>query len=290
MDKSFDMRYLRFPNFTQKAVTLSYDDGVRQDKRLIAIMQKHGLKGTFNINSGLFSNNYDGQEEKGRMTKQEAIDLYTKSGMEVAIHGTLHLSLTGVASDLAMYDVVSDRNALESMFGRIMKGMAYANGSYNDEVVEIVKKAGIHYARTCNSTEMFDLPNDWLRLPATCHHNNPQLMELAKKFVEQKEHPYYWSNTLQLFYLWGHSYEFDNNDNWDIIEKFAEYIGGRADIWYATNGEIYEYLQAAKLLQFSVDGKLVKNPSGVDIYIRYVTGKCCVPAGKMVCLEDGTII
>ena len=32
-----------------KAVTLSYDDGVREDYRLIEIMRKHGLRGTFNI-------------------------------------------------------------------------------------------------------------------------------------------------------------------------------------------------------------------------------------------------
>ena len=47
--------YIRFPGFKLKAVTLSYDDGVRQDKRLISIMQKYGLKGTFNINAGLFN-------------------------------------------------------------------------------------------------------------------------------------------------------------------------------------------------------------------------------------------
>ena len=37
-----------------KVLTLSYDDGVVQDIRLIKIMNKHGLKGTFNINSGSY--------------------------------------------------------------------------------------------------------------------------------------------------------------------------------------------------------------------------------------------
>lgn len=39
-------------------------------------------------------------------------------------------------------------------------------------------------------------------------------------------------------YVWGHSYEFDNHDNWDVIEKFCAYMGNRNDIWYATNLEI----------------------------------------------------
>ena len=274
-------KYIRFPNFRLKALTLSYDDGVRQDKRLISIMQQYGLKGTFNINGGLFGDKYAG-EEKGRMTKEEAFDLYTSSGMEVAIHGYRHLSLAEVNKELALEDVITDRKTLESMFGNVIKGMAYANGSYNDEVVELLEKCGVYYSRTTVSTEKFDLPTDWLRLPATCHHNNPRLMELAQEFVEQKDQGYFWSKKLQLFYLWGHSYEFDHNDNWNVIEEFAKYIGGREDIWYATNGEIYEYLESAKLLQFSVDGSFVKNPSCIDIYIDYVGKRCVVPAGKTV--------
>ena len=34
-------KYIRFPGFKFKALTLSYDDGVRQDKRLISIMKKN---------------------------------------------------------------------------------------------------------------------------------------------------------------------------------------------------------------------------------------------------------
>ena len=36
-----------------KAITFSYDDGVTQDKRLIEIFNKYGLKATFNLNSEL---------------------------------------------------------------------------------------------------------------------------------------------------------------------------------------------------------------------------------------------
>ena len=194
--------YVQFPGFKLKALTLSYDDGVRQDKRLISIMQKNGLKGTFNINGGLFGDKYEGVE-KGQMTKKEALELYASSGMEVAIHGYRHLSLAEVNEELAVDDVITDRKELEKLFGRVIKGMAYANGSFNDAVVDILKKTGISYSRTIISTEKFDIPTDWLRLPATCHHNNPRLMELAKEFVEKKPHGYFWDNKLQLFYLWA---------------------------------------------------------------------------------------
>ncbi len=278
-------RMLRFPDFKCKAVTLSYDDGVAQDKRLISIMSKYGLKGTFNINGGLFGK--EPTTDKGRMTADEALKLYTESGNEVATHGYKHLSLSEVDSAMAINDVIEDRKALETMFGKVIKGMAYANGSYSDEVVELLKMCGISYSRTTVSTEKFDLPTDWLRLPATCHHNNPRLMELAKQFVESEGGRYWWGNNhAKLFYLWGHSYEFDNNQNWNVIEEFAEYIGGREDIWYATNGEIYEYVQAFDRLEFSADGERVYNPSAIDVYINCLSGSFKIPAKQTVELKE----
>ena len=41
--------YIRFPDFKKKALTLSYDDGVRQDKRLISIKSERYLQIQYNI-------------------------------------------------------------------------------------------------------------------------------------------------------------------------------------------------------------------------------------------------
>lgn len=278
-------RHMRFPNFKDKAVTLSYDDGVAQDKRLISILSKYGLKGTFNLNSGMFGREVT--QDKGRMTAQEALRLYTESGNEVAVHGFKHLSLADVDSAVAINDIIEDRKALEALFGKVIKGMAYANGSYNDSVVEALKLCGIHYSRTTESSRDFKLPKDWLKLKATCHHNDPALMELAKKFVEYSVGDYPWRNYPRMFYLWGHSYEFDNDDNWGVIEKFAEYIGGRDDIWYATNGEIYDYINAYERLEFSADGSMVHNPTAIDLYITYHRNSqnFMIPSGKTVRLD-----
>lgn len=277
--------YIRFPHFKNKALTLSYDDGVRQDKRLISIMNKNGLKGTFNINAGLFEETYDGKTEKGRMTVAEALDLYIPSGMEIAVHGFKHLSLPQIHEALAVNDVVSDRKALEKTFGVIVDGMAYAYGTFDDKSVDMVKKCGIKYARTTDSTERFDLPTDWLKLPATCHHCNQNLMALAKAFFEREPSPYWRDNRAQMFYLWGHSYEFDMCDNWNVIEEFAEYAGGREDVWYATNGEIFNYLQACDRLEFSIEGDRVFNPSCIDVYIDFFGKQYVISTGKTVALD-----
>ena len=91
-------------------------------------------------------------------------------------------------------------------------------------------------------------------------------MELAKKFVE---------NTINkepmLFYLWGHSFEFDEDDNWNVIENFCELIGNRDDIWYATNIEIYDYVQAYRRLVWTADMRRVYNPSAIPVSFQYHT-------------------
>ena len=268
--------FLRYPNWKDKAFTLSYDDCVRHDVRFIEIMKQHGLKGTFNINSGL----YGEKDGDWRLPHDKVLSLYNQEGIEVAVHGVNHLLLEAYPIEQVVNDIINDRKALEKDFGRIIKGMAYAFGSYNDQIVEMLKTCGISYARTTESTEKFEIPNDWLRLPATCHHNNPRLMELAKQFAEAVPAEKWWDRRPQLFYLWGHSYEFELNDNWHVFEEFAAYMGGRNDIWYATNGEIYEYVKAFESLQYSADGTLVYNPSAIDVYLENQYGKHVVFAGQ----------
>ena len=48
-----------------KAVTFSYDDGVTQDRRLIELLDKYGLKATFNLNSQLLGNPGSLVQERG---------------------------------------------------------------------------------------------------------------------------------------------------------------------------------------------------------------------------------
>ena len=274
-------KLLRFPDFKLKALTLSYDDGIRADVKLTEVLSENGIKATFNLNSGLFAQR-DGEH---RLSENEAKKLYDLKNFEVALHGERHLSLAEVSEDVAVRDIANDRQNLERDFGGIINGMAYANGSYNDSVVEILKKCGIKYARTTKSTQNFDLPEDWLRLCPTCHHNDPELMNLADKFINFKDDLYFWANSPKLFYLWGHSYEFDNNSNWEIIEKFAQKVGGKDDIWYATNGEIYDYVQAYNRLEYSINGETIFNPSVITVYLYYYGKRVSIKGGETVVVE-----
>lgn len=253
-------RYMRFPNGCGKALTLSYDDGVEQDARLIHIMQRHGLKGTFNISSGCYAI-HRGPNHR-RMSLEQAFSLYTGTDMEIAAHGLSHSPLDRLPQGVRLYEVAKDRDNLENQFARIVRGFAYPYGTFCDETIEVLKQVGIVYARTVQNSQSFDLPRDWLQVNPTCHHNDPMLMSLAQQFVEQRVQGEPW-----LFYLWGHSYEFEAAGNWNIIEKFADYIGGRRDIWYATNIEVYNYVAAFQHLVYSLDGHRIYNPTAYTLYI-----------------------
>lgn len=255
---------LLFKGGKSKGLTLSYDDGPVDDIRLVEILNKYGIKGTFNLNSASFFKSGDGKVFGGRMTVEEAKEMYLGSGHEIAVHGLTHPWISALSEPEIVMEVTEDRRRLEEAFGIIVRGMAYPFGCYNDKTVEALKASGIVYSRTTIATNGFRIPDDWLRMPATCHHNNPRLPDMAKEFVETPAH---WG-VPDLFYLWGHSFEFARNDNWEIIENFCEYMGGRDEIWYATNIEIYDYVKAYESLQVSYDKKIVHNPTASDIWFR----------------------
>ena len=217
-----------------KAVTLSYDDGILQDKRLVKLFNKYNLKCTFNLNGGMLYNECV-WTTRGvriiRMTPEECIETF--SGHEVASHSLTHPNLCSLADYELERQIMGDKKLLEYIFKNRIYGMAYPGGYYDDRVKNVVKNSGIKYCRTIKTTENFDIPTDFMEINPTCHHKNPKLLELAEKFVNLK------TTKPQLFYLWGHSYEFDVDKNWNIIEEFCSIISGKSDIYYCTNTEAF---------------------------------------------------
>lgn len=257
---------MRFPDLKSKAFTMSYDDGVEQDIRLIELMRRHGIKGTFNLSSGEYppeGHKWPEGQVHRRMPLSECQKVYSGSDIEVAIHGTHHPFWNSQPAPSAMWDIINDRKMLEEQYGGIIRGAAYPFGAFDDTAVELLRLAGIKYCRTVISSHRFDMPHDWLRLEATCHHRDEKLNELTEKFISAEPRP---GQEPMLFYLWGHAYEFEGNDNWYIIEDLLEKIGGRDDIWYATNLEICNYSEAFDRLEFSVDGNRIYNPTSTDLY------------------------
>lgn len=277
---------LRFPEGRTKALTLSYDDAVCEDVRFIEIMRGHGLKGTFNINTAQYCTEEAYQARSAdaiahRMPMDRATVLYGQDDTEPALHALTHPFLEKLPAPQIAYEIIKDRENLEAQFGRIVRGMAYPFGTYNDTVIRVLRDCGIAYARTTKPTYGFDLPTDFLTWHPTCHHNDARLGELTNRFLTEEPSA---KKDGFLFYLWGHAYEFAMIDNWDLIESFAAQVGGHEEIWYATNGEIVSYIEAYRALIWSFDRMRVYNPTCTPVWFRCDDETWRIGAGETVCL------
>lgn len=252
--------YMRFKDGKQKVLTLSYDDGYIFDRRLIDIFDKYGLKATFNISSGRYYAE-NGENSDCRIMKlTEAKKLYADTPHEIALHTYSHKALTYLKSEQIVNEILEDRLFAEREFKRRITGLAYPYGASNETVFAVSEKCGISYSRG-KDTEDFSFPQNWYEFNPTCHHDDPKLFELAENFVNGD--PGFWN---WLFFVWGHSRELEQNNNWDRMERFAEFVGGKNDIWYATNIEIFEYIESWNRLVVSADGKKVYNPTVTTLW------------------------
>jgi len=132
----------------------------------------------------------------------------------------------------------------------------------------------MEYSRTTKSTNDFKLPENFLAWHPTCHHKH-NLMENLEAFYAPSRY-----NRLKLFYVWGHSYEFNNDNNWGLIEEFSKKAGGREDTWYATNIEIVDYVNAIRALRVSADRTMVYNPSAIEVWFTVNGNTVSVKPGE----------
>lgn len=259
-------RILRFPMGRKKAVTLSYDDNMEADRKLINLMEKYQMKGTFNLIPGWFAKEgtvYPEEETYRLVTEKMAGEMYDHPLVEVANHGNQHKFMTTLTTAEMADDMLTCRKSLEKLFGKMVRGMAYPYGWHSKELQDVLTMCQVVYSRTVESTHGFELPGDWLLWNPTCHHDDEKLMELADEFLTMDV-----PDDPKLFYVWGHTYEFERNNNWDMFESFMQKISGKEDIWYSTNIEIYDYVKAYERLEISADGTRIYNPSKIPVWLE----------------------
>ena len=224
-----------------KILTFSFDDGVTQDIRFMKLLDKYGMKGTFNLNSQFlgFEGKWhvDGTPIDHSKSKPEDIR-YLYEGHEVAAHTLTHPFLPDLSKEEIIRQVEDDRVKLCELCGYEVVGLAYPNGgkNYSDFVSETIKaNTGIKYARTIISTYSFDAQENLYQFHPTAyfHREKDKIFELGKQFLDLS------TDEKKIFYIWGHSYEFDVDNGWKRMEEFLEMMSGRDDISYCTNKEAF---------------------------------------------------
>jgi hypothetical protein len=265
MDRAFHLREMHvtritfaWPQGRAGAVTSSWDDGTVFDRNLIAILNRHGLRGTFNLNSGPLGFTAAQSGWKDYISAQEVATLY--AGHEVACHSVSHPFLHRLPDENIWSEVLEDRRTLERLVGYPVRGMALPYvGACDARVAGIIRSAGILYLRAFGGEPTFELPGDFMVWRTTCHQK--AAADMWKRFLAHEAPD-------KVFYVWGHSYEFDNDKNWDTMESFAENAGTEKTMWHATNMQICEYASAWRGLQCSIDMSCVRNLSALSVWFR----------------------
>ena len=269
-----------FPQGKSKALILSFDDGNVADKHLVKLMNDYGLVGTFHLNSNKLGT-------KDYLTKEEIKNLY--KGHEVSGHTANHPGLTSLSKIDVIYEVVEDRKELERLMGYPVRGMSYPFGNTNDFVIDAITGLGIEYARTVDDTYNFSMPTEYLKWHPTIHlfgktNYIPNDTENDKKELAQFYQlttDFLKANSLALFYVWGHSWEYEGPGNkWAEVEKFFKMISQNPEIYYTTQIGLVDYSNAFKNLKFSVNKDMVTNVSSIDVFVKI--------GGKVYTIEAGS--
>ena len=214
-------------------VTTSWDDGHPSDLRVAELLEKHGLSGTFYVPCS-------NSEGRPVMCSGKIAELGRQ--FEIGGHTRDHISLTDVAPDVAASQIVANKHWLEDVLGREVSGFAYVRGRHNRVVRNLVDKAGFRYARTIKN--LMSAPGaDRLQVPTTTQFfthtpstylrnylsGGPTLQraavlmavlrdnELSKRCSRAAEAC---ARSGGYFHLWGHSWELDEFDLWDELDRF----------------------------------------------------------------------
>lgn len=243
------IEFAYYPGGVRRALTMSFDDGKLADIRLAELFKKYGIKATFHYNSANI-----GKESYVTADDVRKIGEYH----EVSCHGQTHAFLDKIPASFAVKEILEDKQALEDITGGLVRGLSYPYGTYTNEVLTLLPMLGIEYSRTINNTNSCYLPDNFLEWNPTCHQSH-DIDKMWNKLMKFNKH-------IRLLYIWGHSYEFDRDNTWELMENFCKMAGNNEEVWYATNIEIKDYITAMRGLVFSADQKIVFNPSAQTVW------------------------
>lgn len=231
----------------KKYFTVSFDDGITQDRRIIEIFKKYDFTAcTFFINTGLCGESWPLvgiQAGRPGVTHIRFTEDELRSGIydgyDVCVHTLEHLSLKNFDSDpdeLAR-QIETDADNIESITGRRPAGMAWPGGptEYTDETVKnVAEYTTMRFARRMGPTYGFDLPDEFLKWDPTCSISDNSVLDLARSFIAAE------CTEDMLFYVWGHGYELDLYDRYDVLEELIKMMTEADGVVPVTNSEFYE--------------------------------------------------
>jgi len=263
----------RYPGGKARAFNISYDDGIEQDIRFVQLLNQYGIKGTFNLNSGLMKQEFQWVHECGipirRLPESVVKELYR--GHEVACHTYSHPYMDDYSEADILRELAADRFFLEKLFGREVTGYATPFYYYSDLTVKCVKECGFEYARISEMSNEYSVPEDFFRWRGSKFHWDDDLEAFVDAFMHCEDE-------LALCQLVGHSYDLDVYNMWERIERIVKAVSNAEDVWSATHIELVRYLKAMEKVEITLE--YIYNNSDTDLWFDIDGDVITVCAGE----------
>ena len=198
-----------------KYFILSIDDGTIYDEKVIPILDRHHIKGTFNLNSGLddFVWYNEGRPVR-RLRLPNSVGLYRNH--EVASHSLTHPHLTMCGDDHIGYEVGVDKENLERIFGRPITSFAFPFEDFDERSINRVKAIdGFKAIRVSEIDDSFRFPIDPYHIKIT----SLDIKDALEKFPRFLEDP-----KAELFVFVSHGYDFEFNDTYELLDQLCAMV------------------------------------------------------------------
>jgi hypothetical protein len=266
-----------YPGGKNRAFNISYDDGVIQDIRFVQLLNRYGLKGTFNLNYGLMHQGFTWVHECGMTVKRlpEEVIKGLYAGHEIASHSFSHPYFDEMSEPDILKELAADKFFLERLTGGEIAGYATPFLYYSPLMVNCVKFCGFAYARISEESNDYSIPGDFYHWRGSKFHWDADLEAFVDGFLETKQE-------LALCQIVGHSYDLDVLHLWDAMERICNKVSRAGDVWPATHLEIVRYLRAME--QIYTEDHILRNDSCKKLWFRQDNTILCLTPGEEISL------
>ncbi len=236
-------------------MTTSWDDGHPLDLRVADLLVKYGLTGTFYVPRS---------SQKPVMNPSQIRDLSVS--FEIGAHTLEHIAIDSLTGAEARNQLSGSREWIEQVTGTRCRVFCFPGGKYKSRQLPLVRQAGYEGVRT---VELLSTANP-RRIDGVCvipttvqafpHSASAYARNALKRFSTSAVFSLRgalfsrdWARLATalfqqtkdrggVFHLWGHSWEIEEQDQWESLESFLMIIGQwRDELQGVTNSELCAY-------------------------------------------------
>ena len=248
-------------------VTTSWDDGSVEDLRILNLLNKYNLKGTFYVPKNI---NFEIKKGKylQRISDKEILEI--AKTQEIGAHTMNHTYLNKLHGDELYSEIKNSKDWIELLLNKKIRVFACPGGIFNSEIIETIKKSGFIGANvggifnveikdpflvgfSAHCYPCFPKNKEWglflkskitlgrirVNIKGIKKFNLPIISILRWNILAKNIFNYILENG-GIFHLHGHSWEIERYKIWDDLEDILKYISNRDNVLYLTNSETIE--------------------------------------------------